>query len=552
MGGGPSALFMLKRFVDAGNANLLIDIYEKKDQLGLGMPYSPEGARDEHVTNTSGNEIPELVTPVADWVKTAPESLEQHFNISPETYNDYKVLPRLFFGQYLKDQFKLLCDMANGMGIMGQIHFNCAVTDIIDHPEQKIVAIEINGDRHAEYDRVIICTGHTWPKKHEGKVRGYFDSPYPPAKLNIKSNEPIAIKGSSLTAVDAVRTLARANGEFWIDANGVRHFKVADDSAGFKLLMHSRDGLLPGIRFHLEDPHLSKDGTLTKAQLQQHRQANGGFISLDILFEENFKHIILKKHPEVYAKIKSMNLEAFVELMMGMREHTEPFRLFKAEYDEAERSIKKRESVFWKELLAILSFSMNYPAKYLAAEDYLRFEKTLMPLISVVIAFIPQSASEELMALHSAGVLDIIAVGHDSHADAGPEHGATYHYHGKAVHFNTFVDATGQPHLAFEDLPFKSLLKKQTVSPARLKFRIADAAKATDQTKIETDTQGNDCLRVPGIAINDDYQPVDENGTVNPRIYMMAVPYIGGFNPDYSGLDFCESASEVIIKSILK
>jgi hypothetical protein len=24
----------------------------------------------------------------------------------------------------------------------------------------------------------------------------------------------------------------------------------------------------------------------------------------------------------------------------------------------------------------------------------------------------------------------------------------------------------------------------------------------------------------------------------------MALPYIGGFNPDYSGLDFCEQASE--------
>jgi hypothetical protein len=28
---------------------------------------------------------------------------------------------------------------------------------------------------------------------------------------------------------------------------------------------------------------------------------------------------------------------------------------------------------------------------------------------------------------------------------------------------------------------------------------------------------------------------------------MMAVPYIGGFNPDYSGLDFCEAASKEII-----
>jgi hypothetical protein len=30
----------------------------------------------------------------------------------------------------------------------------------------------------------------------------------------------------------------------------------------------------------------------------------------------------------------------------------------------------------------------------------------------------------------------------------------------------------------------------------------------------------------------------------------MAVPYIGGYNPDYSGLDFCEEASEKIIKSM--
>jgi hypothetical protein len=33
---------------------------------------------------------------------------------------------------------------------------------------------------------------------------------------------------------------------------------------------------------------------------------------------------------------------------------------------------------------------------------------------------------------------------------------------------------------------------------------------------------------------------------------LMAVPYIGGYNPDYSGLDFSEAASALIIKSIVK
>jgi len=33
---------------------------------------------------------------------------------------------------------------------------------------------------------------------------------------------------------------------------------------------------------------------------------------------------------------------------------------------------------------------------------------------------------------------------------------------------------------------------------------------------------------------------------------MMAVPYIGGYNPDGSGLDFCEQASENIMQCIFK
>lgn len=42
------------------------------------------------------------------------------------------------------------------------------------------------------------------------------------------------------------------------------------------------------------------------------------------------------------------------------------------------------------------------------------------------------------------------------------------------------------------------------------------------------------------LAIND-----------NDRIYIMAVPYIGGYNPDYSGLDFSEAAFAAIVKTLL-
>jgi hypothetical protein len=86
-----------------------------------------------------------------------------------------------------------------------------------------------------------------------------------------------------------------------------------------------------------------------------------------------------------------------------------------------------------------------------------------------------------------------------------------------------------------------------------LAFRLAENAR----TEIAHDNQNafctdrGDCyLEVPGIAINDDFEVIDEFGTNNSRIFIMAVPYIGGYNSDYSGLDFCEAASARIVRQL--
>src|SRR5690606_19364994 len=108
LGGGPSGLFIFKRLVESRRTDLNITLFEKKHELGTGMPYSSDGANPEHITNVSGNEIPEIVTSIAEWIETAPKKLKDFYHIRPENYNEYKVLPRLFFGQYLSAQFDLL------------------------------------------------------------------------------------------------------------------------------------------------------------------------------------------------------------------------------------------------------------------------------------------------------------------------------------------------------------------------------------------------------------------------------------------------------------
>lgn len=522
------------------------------------MPYSQEGANDEHITNVSSNEIPLIVTSLADWINTVPKDTLDKFHIDPKRFNEYKVLPRLLFGQYLTAQFSLLEKQARENSVEYEIHYNSEVTDMTDYPENGTVRVEIAGENNFEFDRVVVCTGHNWPRRYEGQVPNYFDSPYPPVKLALKLDHPVAIKGSSLTAVDAVRTLSRHNGTFDKDKDGKVFYRLSDSGSKFRMVLHTRNGMLPAVRFHLEDSHLSNDSLLTKDEIAAHMQANDGFLSLDYVFEKDFKLPIKEKVPEFYETIKDMNVEAFVAAMMALREHLDPFQLLKAEYTEAEKSIKRRESVYWKEMLGVLSFALNYPAKHLSAEDMQRLLHSLSPLIAIVIAYIPQSSSEELLALHTAGVLDLVPVGEDSFVEPGNGGGATYQYTDEAgekqsVYFGTYIDCAGQPHLTFEEFLFKSLVEQRAVSPARLKFRSADEGrKALAEGKdVSQDQRGDYYLKVPGITINDHFQVVDAYGALNERIYVMAVPYIGGYNPDYSGLDFSEEASAAIMKRLL-
>ena len=60
LGCGPSDLLMLKRLIEKENSNIEISIFERKSILGVGMPYSEEGAKVKHVTNVSENEIPNI------------------------------------------------------------------------------------------------------------------------------------------------------------------------------------------------------------------------------------------------------------------------------------------------------------------------------------------------------------------------------------------------------------------------------------------------------------------------------------------------------------
>jgi uncharacterized NAD(P)/FAD-binding protein YdhS len=557
IGGGPAALMVYKRLVAAKADELSVQIFESTDTLGSGMPYSPKGSNVEHVTNVSADELPEMSVQLDEWVKNLPSRTLDHFGIKREDFHEKKVLPRLLFGQYLSEQFHQLLDEAAAIGLKTNINYRTQVIDVSQDKRRQCITVCTESGAQHEFDYVMICTGHHWPIENEGKVPGFFDSPYPPSKLAQHFDHPVAIRGSSLTAVDAIRTMARENGRFFWE-NSKLVFLANDDSPNFQVVMHSRHGLLPCIRVHMEEPHSAGNPVISDEEIKKNIEANDGFLELDFLFETGFKLPLKSSDAAFYEQIKDMNLEGFVNHMMSFREELDPFELFKKEYKEANRSIDKERPIYWKEMLSALSFAMNYPAKHLSAEDMLRLQKHLLPLIPVVIAFVPQSSCEELMALHDAGRLELIADGGDGSIDISENSQIIYRYEngsGENVQtiFKAFVNCTGQKHLSLDAFLFESLAKEGSVTHARLRFKSAEAAKRLLDEGDDNVEQFDDhyYLKVSGVSISDHFQIISTDGKTSDQIYLMAVPYMGGFNPDYSGLDFCEHASELIVDKIL-
>lgn len=559
IGGGPAALFLLKRLTEGAKEPWSVEIFETSHRLGCGMPYSEKGANLEHITNVSANELPELPQPLDHWVRSLPQATLDEHRIQRASFDDEKVLPRLLFGCYLEEQFQTLIAQAREKAIAVKVHFCSRVVDLRDLPEQSQVEVATAGGERLCFDQVMICTGHRWPDEKEDPGAGFFTSPYPPRKLATRFNHRVALRGSSLTAVDAIRTLAVHNGAFQRDREGKLSFQRAPESPRFSIIMHSRNGLLPCVRFHLEDPQVTGVDLLSQDDYREIRQKNDGFVPLDTVFEEDFKQQVRQRDPDLYARIAEMTMEQFVEAAMKPRERQDPFALFQAEYRQGRRSVEQDDPIPWKEGLSILSFSMNYPAKHFCAEDTLRMKKSLLPLIAVVIAFLPHSASEELIALQEAGCLEIVEVGSDSEVERVAEGGIVYRYSDNEEapvesRFLTYVDCVGQPAMAWDDLPFPGLLQQGVFSQATVRFRDRGEGQKqqSEQPKqVKRTDDGEYHLLLPGVAIDDTFRPLDSEGRANPRVQMMAVPYMGGHNPDYSGVDFCEEASQRIIDALL-
>ncbi|MBI2810912.1 MAG: FAD/NAD(P)-binding protein [Candidatus Melainabacteria bacterium] len=283
VGSGPAGLMVFNRLVALAQKHTEVDIFEASSTVGSGMPYSSAGALKEHVTNVSADELPELSKMLDAWILQLPTETLEEFDIDRDKFHEKKVVPRLLFGRYLAAQFDTLRKQAEEVEIKVTLHLNARILDVVDCPEKGEAFLITADDRKMHFDYVILCTGHQWEKKYEGIVNGYFDSPYPPSNLAKKFDHKVVVRGSSLTAIDAIKTIAKNNGKFYWE-NDCYMFQRNEDSPNFLIEMHSRDGLLPSVRVHMEEPHVDAKSLVSEDKIAENMSKNDGFLKLDFLF----------------------------------------------------------------------------------------------------------------------------------------------------------------------------------------------------------------------------------------------------------------------------
>ena len=539
VGGGPTALYVLEKLIRSGRRDIAVTIFERTDRLGAGMPYSNRGAETEHVTNISWQEMPVWGEHLQTWLKAR--------DLSDVGYGPQEVMPRLLLGDFLEDTFRERKSAAEREFAI-ELKMKTQVRDIeVTSDGFKVVS----SSGSFLYDSLFVCTGHLWPGE-EGLTE-FFRSPYPPDKLAGIRNHPIALRGSSLTAIDAIRSLASRHGEF-VRSEGKLSYQPAPDCSDFRLVMHTRSGYLPCPRFYFADKEFEENGLVDWDEWSRLQKQNAGFLPLDAIYEKTFKALLKEMGSTVYPKIKNRSLEEFVKLALASREEQSSFEVFRQEFEQAKKSFRTGHPIVWKEAVSLFSFVVSYAVKHFSAEDMLRYEEHLQPLAATVIAFVPPSSAKQILALHEAGVLELVEVGNDSSVEPHPEGGAVYSYQGKEVRYRTYIDCVGQPHLSAREFPFPSLLKSGVVTSATSKFQEREKGREFQQKnpeRTQIDSQDEVYLKLTGVAINDHFQPLNVDGEPTPNLYLLAIPLIGGHNPDFSGLDVADTASSIAVEKEL-
>ena len=154
--------------------------------------------------------------------------------------------------------------------------------------------------------------------------------------------------------------------------------------------------------------------------------------------------------------LSTLNADTFSEVYFDDRLRHDPFDWARRNLVEVERNKQKQHTVAWRYTLLRLHEVIEEIVPHLDTRDEKRFKRGLARVFIDNYAAIPSESVRRLLALHEAGLIEILALGTDYERMIEQEMTVISH-HGQRSEFDVFIDARGQRALQSKDIPFPTL-----------------------------------------------------------------------------------------------
>jgi len=339
----------------------------------------------------------------------------------------------MLIGLYLRDRFDKTVQMAEELGISLQVHKKSEVTDIQDHGRELIITalnLDTGGIIRCSTDKALLATGH-WINK--SRKTGYFSSPWPAKTLleQIPEKEPVAIIGTSLSAIDAVLTMF-SEGSFLESGSG--SFKFQPPANPRLVTMFSRNGILPKIRGR-SGSYQNRFFTMAGLQALIAKEKDG--ITLADLFT-----LLDRELTAAYGKAIPWD-----EIRYPPEDH---IALLKAEIQQARQGDNSDGDILWQTILFQSLSVIKTAYLHLRPDQKERFENDFQSVFMAHAAPVSLVIAQKILALLESGFLRIHRLSRPIEVDkATHKSGFEFNYldHYGGIHterFNFVIDARGQ------------------------------------------------------------------------------------------------------------
>lgn len=509
IGTGPTGIYSFKHLVEMDGAEA-ITLFEKGEEAGVGMPYSPDTASKAMLANIASIEIPPVTSTYLDWLEEQDPDYIRSYGIDPDDLDEREFTPRLLLGQYFRQQFLELVDVARAKGMDVTIIESTEIADV-ERDGAAILLRDASGAEWGPFDRVIIATGHTFAGEEEA-TDSYYPNPWSGLISDDIPATTIGIMGTSLSALDAAMAIANQHGKFRRRRGELVY--VPEDADRLKITMMSRQGILPEADFYCPIPYTPL-GHMTEAALEKAGKADN---VLDAVFAL-FKTELAEADPRYAEEIGLEGLDAdnFAAAYFEDRLKHDPFRWARENLEEVERNKRDKRTVPWRYALLRMHEEVEKLVPEFSDDDRDRFAKGLKRVFVDNYGAVPSESIRRLLALRDADILDVVALGDDYELEHDGD--TTFiTYPGGKLEFDIFVDARGQQALDTEHLPFPSLRRDL----------LADGQE------------------VPEVA--DDYSLTGPKAATR-RIYLAAIPYLMHDQPFCQGITACADIAREIATS---